>query len=562
MAGTEPGCGQECSEPGLRRDPAAGPAARCRHVLRRRSSRAVSVSGPGLGHEERLAVVLQLLDALLDVGERAVAAALLGGGEVDPRVPAAGQLLDRRDVDDPVVQVVLELGHVPGEEAAVGRDRVAGERRPPRVGHAGADVVEHGLLGLGERSCRRRARRAGRRTCASARTTSPICSSAVAGGLMTTSTPSPSTFSSESVTSTATSTSASGTRSSPVISQSIQTIRSWERSCARSALPPATAVTVRAGAGAHPAATSAAGANLPRVRNVPSVRDGSGYRPVVPPGLPAGQGPAAPARRALRPALVWAAVVLVTGGCALLTIAEISRVTGVLGVVTGAALAAVPVLGVVAAFLWLDRYEAEPPSLLAFAFAWGAGVASFGALVINTASLQAIHEAGGDPTRAVLVVAPVVEEALKASAVLLVLLRAPAGVRRGRRRHRLRRDRGRRLRLRRERPLPRPGVLGGRRQRARDRVRRPVRGLAVRAPPVHGRDRRRRWASRRAPGGRWRGWWRRWPGSRSRSGCTPRGTSRRSRGCRGSSACTSPSRCRSSPRSSRSRCWRAGGRGA
>ncbi len=155
---------------------------------------------------------------------------------------------------------------------------------------------------------------------------------------------------------------------------------------------------------------------------MPSVRDGSGYRPVVPPGLPAGQGPAAPARRALRPALVWAAVVLVTGGCALLTIAEISRVTGILGVVTGAALAAVPVLGVVAAFLWLDRYEAEPPSLLAFAFAWGAGVASLGALVINTASLQAIHEAGGDPTRAVLVVAPVVEEALKASAVLLVLL--------------------------------------------------------------------------------------------------------------------------------------------
>ena len=62
------------------------------------------------------------------------------------------------------------------------------------------------------------------------RTTSRICSSAASGGLMTTSTPSPSTLSSESVTSAATSTSASATRSSPVISQSIQTIRSWERS--------------------------------------------------------------------------------------------------------------------------------------------------------------------------------------------------------------------------------------------------------------------------------------------------------------------------------------------
>ena len=49
-------------------------------------------------------------------------------------------------------------------------------------------------------------------------------------------------------------------------------------------------------------------------------------------------------------------------------------------------------------------------------------MAGFGALVVNTASLQAIHEAGGDPTAAVLVVAPVVEEALKGSAVLLVLL--------------------------------------------------------------------------------------------------------------------------------------------
>ena len=43
---------------------------------------------------------------------------------------------------------------------------------------------------------------------------------------MTTSTPSPSTVSSESVTTAATSTSASVARSSPVISQSIQTIRS------------------------------------------------------------------------------------------------------------------------------------------------------------------------------------------------------------------------------------------------------------------------------------------------------------------------------------------------
>jgi RsiW-degrading membrane proteinase PrsW (M82 family) len=114
--------------------------------------------------------------------------------------------------------------------------------------------------------------------------------------------------------------------------------------------------------------------------------------------------------------------VLVLGGCALLTVTEITRATGALGMLTGAALAAVPVLPVVAAFVWLDRYEAEPPAMLALAFAWGAGVASLGALVVNTASLHAIQRAGGDPTLAVLGISPVVEEALKGAGVLLVLL--------------------------------------------------------------------------------------------------------------------------------------------
>ena len=63
------------------------------------------------------------------------------------------------------------------------------------------------------------------------RTKSSICSSASAGGLMTRSTPSPSWLSSKSVTSAATSMRASCARERPVISQSIQTIRSFsERS--------------------------------------------------------------------------------------------------------------------------------------------------------------------------------------------------------------------------------------------------------------------------------------------------------------------------------------------
>ncbi len=146
------------------------------------------------------------------------------------------------------------------------------------------------------------------------------------------------------------------------------------------------------------------------------------YRPVVPEGLPPERALPVPGRPKLRGVLVWVALVVVTGGCGLLTVAQITSVTGVLGLVTGAVLAAIPVVPVVAAFLWLDRYEAEPASLLAFAFAWGAGVATFGALAVNTASLEAIRDAGGDPSTTVLVVAPLTEEALKGAAVLLVLL--------------------------------------------------------------------------------------------------------------------------------------------
>jgi RsiW-degrading membrane proteinase PrsW (M82 family) len=120
--------------------------------------------------------------------------------------------------------------------------------------------------------------------------------------------------------------------------------------------------------------------------------------------------------------LLWVAIVVVLAGSGLLTLLSISSETGALGLVTGAVLAAIPVFPVVATFLWLDRYEAEPPSLLFLAFAWGAGVATFGALVINTASLIAIRSAGGDLTTASVFVAPVVEEAFKGSAVVVILL--------------------------------------------------------------------------------------------------------------------------------------------
>jgi protease PrsW len=156
--------------------------------------------------------------------------------------------------------------------------------------------------------------------------------------------------------------------------------------------------------------------------SLPSVSEFQPYRPVVPSGLPPERALPAPARPRLWTTLTWVAVVVITGACGLFSVAAITSVTGLLGLVTGTALAAIPVVPVIAAYLWLDRHEAEPGVLLAVAFAWGAGVATLGALLVNTASLAAIRDAGGDPTTTVLVVAPIAEEALKGLAVLIVLL--------------------------------------------------------------------------------------------------------------------------------------------
>lgn len=123
-----------------------------------------------------------------------------------------------------------------------------------------------------------------------------------------------------------------------------------------------------------------------------------------------------------RETVVWTLVGVILGGCTLISIAVIMSETGVAGLVTGAVLAAIPVAPVIATFLWLDRYESEPPGLLALAFAWGAGAATLGALVINTVSVRALARSGGDVSLGAVLVAPVVEESLKGLAVVLIIL--------------------------------------------------------------------------------------------------------------------------------------------
>lgn len=77
---------------------------------------------------------------------------------------------------------------------------------------------------------------------------------------------------------------------------------------------------------------------------------------------------------------------------------------------------------------WLDRYEKEPLRLLVGVFAWGMIVAAGGAYVLNTMFGITMFAMTGSETATDIatgsISAPIVEEALKGAAVLLVFLLA------------------------------------------------------------------------------------------------------------------------------------------
>jgi RsiW-degrading membrane proteinase PrsW (M82 family) len=94
----------------------------------------------------------------------------------------------------------------------------------------------------------------------------------------------------------------------------------------------------------------------------------------------------------------------------------IGSAIGATAVLVGMMTAVFPVLPVVTAFLWVDRWEPEPPKLLLAAFLWGAGVSVLGAALVNDAVTGfGEHQfgTGGGDLAAAVISAPVVEEALK-----------------------------------------------------------------------------------------------------------------------------------------------------
>ena len=83
------------------------------------------------------------------------------------------------------------------------------------------------------------------------------------------------------------------------------------------------------------------------------------------------EGPIPTSGRQRRGVLAPVLGLIALGICGLVVLGLVASTVGVAGVIVGALCALVPVAVVVATFLWIDRWEPEPPRLLLLAFLWG-----------------------------------------------------------------------------------------------------------------------------------------------------------------------------------------------
>ena len=90
---------------------------------------------------------------------------------------------------------------------------------------------------------------------------------------------------------------------------------------------------------------------------------------------------------------------------------------GIIDTLAGGLSAIIPAGFYLTIFLWLDRYDPEPPRALVFAYFWGAVIAVFVSALYNGMSLSVF----GNVTTS-LVSAPVVEEASKGIGVLVIAI--------------------------------------------------------------------------------------------------------------------------------------------
>jgi protease PrsW len=129
-------------------------------------------------------------------------------------------------------------------------------------------------------------------------------------------------------------------------------------------------------------------------------------------------GPPGARRRA-----VWLGLLIAV--CALATIGFVTFLgwnLGPLALGVGITGAILPVPLLIACFLWLDRYQPSPLWIMVVSFLWGAGVATTGAYVLNSLAANLFEDWKLPDALVAVLVAPVVEEGLKAAFPLLLFV--------------------------------------------------------------------------------------------------------------------------------------------
>jgi len=132
--------------------------------------------------------------------------------------------------------------------------------------------------------------------------------------------------------------------------------------------------------------------------------------------------------RGKRRVLGWAVALLASSLAALsglLTLWLIGYETGLVPFLAGLVIAVLPVPVYLTLVLWLDRYESEPAWLLATSFFWGALVAVFFAIVVNSLGVLVVQSAFGETAGdfyGMVISAPLVEETAKALALFALFL--------------------------------------------------------------------------------------------------------------------------------------------
>ncbi len=127
-----------------------------------------------------------------------------------------------------------------------------------------------------------------------------------------------------------------------------------------------------------------------------------------------------------RPSTPMIIGLVITGLCLLVVLIIYLLFAGTVTTVVAAVLTVPTGVALVGLLLLLDRLEPEPALRLVFAFLWGAGVACLFALVINTTGILVFASAVGVRTGTLVgavLLAPLVEETLKGSLLLLLLWR-------------------------------------------------------------------------------------------------------------------------------------------